>query len=280
MEAAGNNTSSPTANVALLHSVNAGALAPTSLSFNTDGTINFSPSQVFPIKGTGGGTITGVTPGVGLTGGGISGAVSLALDTTVVPTLAANNTFTGTNTFSGALSAQSFTGDGSALTKVNASSLNGVNASKYAQLGANTFTGSQSIPGMGLNAVVGDMGCGAGTAGVSFGSPYGCQNYALLGVAGDTMINRPYGGTLHFRENNADEMENLPRGRSEHSGAHERRGYRAGGVRRHGRHGAVRRGDHRHWSLRSRNHDREAECTVRAPLELPAPPQPGRPASL
>jgi hypothetical protein len=43
----------------------------------------------------GGGTITGVTAGTDLTGGGSSGNVTLNLDTTKVPTLAANNTFTG-----------------------------------------------------------------------------------------------------------------------------------------------------------------------------------------
>jgi hypothetical protein len=43
----------------------------------------------------GSGTITGVTAGTDLTGGGSSGNVTLNLDTTKVPQLAANNTFTG-----------------------------------------------------------------------------------------------------------------------------------------------------------------------------------------
>lgn len=46
----------------------------------------------------GAGTITGVTAGTDLTGGGTSGSVTLNLDTTKVPQLAANNTFTGTQT--------------------------------------------------------------------------------------------------------------------------------------------------------------------------------------
>jgi hypothetical protein len=46
--------------------------------------------------GGGGGTITGVAAGTDLTGGGTSGYVTLNLDTTKVPTLAAStNTFTG-----------------------------------------------------------------------------------------------------------------------------------------------------------------------------------------
>ncbi len=43
----------------------------------------------------GGGTITGVTAGTDLTGGGTSGTVTLNLDTTKVPQLVANNSFTG-----------------------------------------------------------------------------------------------------------------------------------------------------------------------------------------
>jgi hypothetical protein len=43
----------------------------------------------------GGGSITSVTAGTDLTGGGASGAVTLSLDTTMVPTLAGPNTFAG-----------------------------------------------------------------------------------------------------------------------------------------------------------------------------------------
>jgi len=50
-------------------------------------------------KGTG--TITGVTAGADLTGGGTSGTVTLNLDTTKVPQLTSNNVFSGNQTFSG-----------------------------------------------------------------------------------------------------------------------------------------------------------------------------------
>jgi hypothetical protein len=49
----------------------------------------------------GGGTITGVTAGTGLTGGGTTGNVTLNLDTTKIPQLNANNAFTKNNTFAG-----------------------------------------------------------------------------------------------------------------------------------------------------------------------------------
>src|ERR1700733_2001018 len=45
------------------------------------------------------GTITGVTAGTALTGGGTGGNVMLNVDTTQVPLLAANNSFTGNNVF-------------------------------------------------------------------------------------------------------------------------------------------------------------------------------------
>src|SRR5208282_3836918 len=77
----------------------------------------------------GSGTITGVTAGTDLTGGGTSGKVTLNLDTTQVPTLGA-----ASNTFTGAIAAGSFKGDGSGLTKVNANKLGGVLAANYARV--------------------------------------------------------------------------------------------------------------------------------------------------
>ena len=46
-----------------------------------------------------GGTITGVTAGTDLTGGGTSGSVTLNVDTTKIPQLLSNNTYTGTQKF-------------------------------------------------------------------------------------------------------------------------------------------------------------------------------------
>ena len=54
---------------------------------------------------SGTGTITGVSAGTDLTGGGTSGVVTLNLDTTKVPQLVAANTFTGNQTVDGNLSA-------------------------------------------------------------------------------------------------------------------------------------------------------------------------------
>lgn len=83
----------------------------------TSGTLNLaltntcSSGQVLSWSGSswvctglsGGGTITGVTPGTDLTGGGTSGNVTLNLDTTKVPQLVASNAFTGNQTVNGNL---------------------------------------------------------------------------------------------------------------------------------------------------------------------------------
>jgi hypothetical protein len=79
----------------------------------TSGTLNLSlltscsNKQVLQWSGTvwtcssaGTGTITGVTAGADLTGGGTSGNVTLNLDTTKVPQLSGNNTFTNNNAVS------------------------------------------------------------------------------------------------------------------------------------------------------------------------------------
>jgi hypothetical protein len=85
-QAAGNNTSAPTANLALLYGSGTGTPAATGLSISPNGNINFSSSQVFPIKGTGGGTITGITTTGPLTGSGTSGSVALGLNTSALET--------------------------------------------------------------------------------------------------------------------------------------------------------------------------------------------------
>lgn len=64
----------------------------TAFKIDHTGMMTFISGQTFP--GTGDGTITGVTAGTDLTGGGTSGKVTLNLDTTKVPQLNTANTFT------------------------------------------------------------------------------------------------------------------------------------------------------------------------------------------
>ena len=154
-------------------------------------------------------TITGVTAGTDLTGGGTSGTVTLNLDTTKVPLLAAANNFTANQTITGNLSA---TGTLSAaslavtsnaqVANLNASLLQGLAPSAFAGTGANVFTGNQTIPGQGgVNALIGNVGCSS-AAGISFLASNSCNNYAIAGTTTETVINRPSGGSIVFAEGN------------------------------------------------------------------------------
>ncbi len=94
-EVVGNDTASPSATLNLLSSTTTTSPAETGFHFNANGTINFAKGQTFP----GVGTITGVTAGTGLTGGGNSGNVTLNVDPTKVVTgLIAGTGLTGGGT--------------------------------------------------------------------------------------------------------------------------------------------------------------------------------------
>jgi hypothetical protein len=97
-EPTGNNTATPSATLNLLFATAPAAAAETGLKINHLGQITFAPGQTFPGAG---GTITGVTAGTGLTGGGTSGTVTLNLDTTQVPLLASANVFTNNQSVTG-----------------------------------------------------------------------------------------------------------------------------------------------------------------------------------
>ena len=75
-EALGNNTANPSATLNLLYAQGTATPAETGLSISDTGQITFAAGQVFP--GTGPGTITAVTAGMGLTGGGNGGSITLS----------------------------------------------------------------------------------------------------------------------------------------------------------------------------------------------------------
>lgn len=112
--------------------VGIGTVSPTSQldvngTANFRGLVTFAPGQTFP--GSGGGTITGVTAGSGLSGGGTGGNITLSN--------------------AGVLSLTAGTGISSTGGQSPTLSLNtSVTDARYAQLGANTFTGTQSMPAL------------------------------------------------------------------------------------------------------------------------------------
>lgn len=111
-EPVGNDTAAPSGKLNLLFGSAGGAPAETGLSISNKGIFTFATGQIFP--GTGSGTITGVTAGTDLTGGGATGTVTLNLDTTKVPTLGSANSFTGNQTITGNVTASGAINGGTA----------------------------------------------------------------------------------------------------------------------------------------------------------------------
>ena len=152
-EPAANNTPSPSGTLNLLFAPGNATPAETGLAIASNGRITFAPGQAFPPSVS---TITQISAGIGLTGGGATGNVTLNLDTSKVPTLGA-----ASNAFTGSITATSFSGDGTNVTNVNAAQLGGLLPSafqptgSYAGLGSNTFAGIQSISS-------GDLSLGGG----------------------------------------------------------------------------------------------------------------------
>jgi YVTN family beta-propeller protein len=213
-EPASNNSANPAATLNLLFGSNGATPSETGLSVNANGTINFTARQTFPSAGGGSGTITGVTAGTGLTGGGTSGGVTLSLASnacgpgdalTALPFTCAPfaglgpNSFTGNQTVSGTVTATTFSGafsgDGSSLTNVNAVSaitastatnalaLGGQPASFYATTGANTFSATQTMPGLQVNGTITSQSNSSanGVTGTTIGG-VGVEGYANTGI--------------------------------------------------------------------------------------------------
>ena len=129
-EPAANNTSAPSGTLNLLFGTGTKSPSETGFKINSKGLITFATGQTFP--GTGNGTITGVTAGTGLTGGGTTGNVTLTLDTTKV--------------VSGVTAGTDLTGGGTGgIVTLN------VDTTKVAQLKSNNvFTGTEQLANTGV----------------------------------------------------------------------------------------------------------------------------------
>jgi hypothetical protein len=161
-EPAGNNTATPSGTLSLLFGSGTSSPAETGLKLSNKGLFTFATGQTFP----GTGTLTGVTTasGSGLTGGGTGGTLNLGLKTcganqvlqylsgawtcsnagtgTVTSVASGTGLTGGPITGSGTLSLASHAcASGSALSALP------FTCSPFATLGANTFTGNQTVNG-------------------------------------------------------------------------------------------------------------------------------------
>jgi hypothetical protein len=188
-DATGNNTSSPSANLALLFGSGASAPTATGLSIAPNGNIHFAQSQTFP-GGPGSGTISGITTSSPLTGSGTTGSVALGLNestltsditptlettfNSIYPQLNASNTFTAGQNIDGP-TVISGTNDGSMLNVVNNgdSSTSGIFVSNVGLYGiglmATSYYDGWAIEGLGAQSVgsIGVLGALANSQGFS-----------------------------------------------------------------------------------------------------------------
>ena len=170
-EPAGNNTTSPSGKFNLLFGSGSNQPTETGLSIGSNGQITFAAGQTFP--GTGTGTITGVTAGTDLTGGGSTGAVTLSLDTTKVPQLNTTNVF---------IADQSITGNETVSGTVTSGT---VNATGSYLLGGTTFGSGSQIFGSAFLGFAGDP-IGPGTNQTAVG-------YQALHSANAASYNQAFG---------------------------------------------------------------------------------------
>src|SRR5271154_5245593 len=113
--------------------------------------------------------VTGVTAGTDLTGGGTTGNVTLNVDTTKVPRLAAANTFTGNQTVKGNVSATGTVAGSEFLLGSNLFGIgSGAHGNGFLGFSGNTSTSGTDNTGTGYQALLANTSGGANTAFGSF----------------------------------------------------------------------------------------------------------------
>ncbi len=260
-EAVGNNSATPSGSMNLLFGSGASLPSETGLKISNTGVFTFAIGQTFPGAGTitgvtagsglsgggtngnvtlslpttcatnqilkwtgsawacsaddgGSGTITGVTAGTGLTGGGTTGTVTLNLDTTKIPQLSAANLFTNSQSVTGNLTA-SGTVTGSVINTTSSFTIGGkpfafadtVNGNQFLAFAGNSTTTGVSNVGTGLSALLANTSGSYNTANGSqalsintTGSGNTATGYFTLG-ANSTGISNTADGSLALESN-------------------------------------------------------------------------------
>jgi hypothetical protein len=196
-EPAGNNTSTPSGTLNLLFGEGATKPSETGLNIASNGQITFATGQIFP--GTGNGTITGVNTaaGSGLTGGGTSGTLNLALTNTCAANqvLQWSGSAWACSTISGTVTSVA-TGLGLKGGPITTTGTLTIDTAVVPQLGAvNTFTGNQTVNGT-LNATSSGFGISGTTSGAQYSGVAGSNTAATgaaTGVSGTTNSPTGYG---------------------------------------------------------------------------------------
>jgi hypothetical protein len=153
----GNNTANASGQLEL--HFQQGTSSTSVLSIAANGVISFAPGQKFP----GTGTISGVTAGTGLTGGGSRGALTLAVDKSLASSLAASNLFSSPQAFAAGLTiagSESITGS-EALT-------GNLNVAGFATISNNAAASALTVTGTSLTAEP-VVSAGGGRTGVQSG---------------------------------------------------------------------------------------------------------------
>src|SRR3984957_13365732 len=186
-EAAGNDTTAPSATLNLMFGEGTATPAETGLHIASNGKITFATGQTFP----GAGTITGVTAGSGLMGGGTGGSVTVGLTNTCASgqvlqwngsTWACAAVGTGTGGVAGVTAGTDLTGGGtSGIVTLN------LDTTKVPQLSAaNTFTANQTVNGnLSATGVVTGSSFQIGSSLFGFGSL--SNGNAFLGFGGNSL---------------------------------------------------------------------------------------------
>lgn len=158
-------------------------------------------------------TFIGTVSGAGSTTG--FGNTFIGTGTGPGNTTGSQNTLVGTDAEVGSPGLTNATAIGSsakvsqsnALVLGSIAGVNNATASTNVGIGTTSPNATLHLRANNGDLLMGNAGCSSGYVGIGFSFTFnGCHNYSLAGNGTDTILNRPTGGTISFRENNSNQM--------------------------------------------------------------------------